>query len=77
MFIISKLESWDWDNVQGALESSLKNLKLDYVDMYMTHGAIPKINPETMVVAKYSLFDVWRQMEHLYNSGLCRSIAVG
>jgi len=52
-------------NIRKALESSLKSLKTDHVDLYLMHWP----NPDTYI-------ETWRQMEDLYENGLCRAIGV-
>lgn len=54
-----------YDAVIKACETSLKKLRLDYVDLYLLHWAIPGKNAEA-----------WRAMETLYERGLVRAIGV-
>lgn len=52
-------------NVRGALEKSLRELGMDYVDIYLMHWPV-----------KDYYIENWKQMEQLYREGLCRAIGV-
>lgn len=66
-FIITKLSNYDQRNktVREALKDSLKQLDMDYVDLYLIHW--PQTN---------TYLDSWKQMEELYKEGFCRAIGV-
>jgi diketogulonate reductase-like aldo/keto reductase len=72
LFITSKL----WNTHRGyepalkAFETSLKNLELDYIDLYLIHWPSNKANGST--VNSYT----WRAFEKLYKEGLIKSIGV-
>lgn len=53
------------DNVEDGLETSLKALGVDYVDLYLMHWP---------VTGKY--LASWKEMERLYKEGKCRAIGV-
>jgi diketogulonate reductase-like aldo/keto reductase len=57
------------EQVQQSFESSLRNLRTDYVDAYLLHG--PYSHPD-LVSADW---EVWGAMEELYRSG--RALAIG
>lgn len=67
LFITTKL----WNTDQGyqstlqAFKKSLKNLQLDYLDLYLIHWAVQD---------KY--LESWRAMEKLYEEGYIRAIGV-
>jgi methylglyoxal/glyoxal reductase len=69
IFITTKL----WNSDQGynktlkAFEDSMERLMMDYLDLYLIHWPVPKIN-------KY--VDTWRAMEKLYKDGKIRAIGV-
>ena len=69
LFITSKL----WNNAQGyestlqAFETTMANLQLDYLDLYLIHWPLPKNR-------KY--IDTWKAMEKLYKEGRVRAIGV-
>ncbi|WVQ64584.1 uncharacterized protein L199_002751 [Kwoniella botswanensis] len=51
-----------------ALEDSLRNLKLDYVDMFLMHSPI--------TIKPYTIAEAWRIMEALQAEGKCVDIGV-
>lgn len=53
------------NNVRGAFEKSLKELQLEYVDVYLMHWPVAE---------RY--IDSWKEMERLYQEGLCKVIGV-
>jgi diketogulonate reductase-like aldo/keto reductase len=76
-------------DVEWSLRKSLKELRLDYVDLFLIHWPIACMKDDDMMPlrgpdGKYVL-DVnlthqqeitWRAMEHLYDRGLTKSIGV-
>lgn len=67
LFITSKVWNTDqgYDQTLRAFEASLERLGFDYLDLYLTHWAIP----ETFV-------DTYRAIQRLYDEKLVRSIGV-
>ncbi len=67
LFITTKVWNDDIrrDTVAPAFEESLKRLRLDYVDLYLVHWAIPG-----------KITSTWRAMEALQRSGRVKSIGV-
>lgn len=66
IFVTTKLWNADqgYDTTLRAFDESLKNLGMDYVDLYLIHWPKDK-NVET-----------WKAMEKLYKEGLIRAIGV-
>lgn len=66
-FVTTKLCNQDQlkDNVRGGLETSLKELGMEYVDLYLMHWP---------VTGKF--IDSWKEMEKLYKEGKCKAIGV-
>lgn len=69
LFITTKL--WNRDHANGnyraALETSLKKLGLDHIDLYLIHWPLPSF--DNYVAA-------WKELEQLRDEGLIRSIGV-
>lgn len=42
---------WDYDTVRAKLEQSLKNLRTDFLDLYLLHWPPPTVSPEDAVTA--------------------------
>lgn len=91
IFITTKL----WHNymeskerIRQGIEKSLKNLKLDYVDLYLVHIPMPRkfttevdLNPldengAALSVDADLVHVIWRGMEELVDAGLTKSIGV-
>lgn len=75
IFVTSKL----WNTVRGydetirAFYESIKDLKLDYVDLYMIHWPVPNVFKENYIEMNAA---TWRAMETLYEEGRCRAIGI-
>lgn len=71
--------------MRGAIEATLKHLKLDYLDLYLIHwpmayeaGAnlFPKDDKGYFIEGDVDYVDTWKAMEELVDAGLTRSIGV-
>lgn len=87
IFITSKLWNTNHkkENVEKACKQTLKDLKLDYLDLYLIHWGIafePGDNNEPLDSEGYirtenvSLRETWEAMENLVEKGLVKSIGV-
>ena len=87
MFVTSKLWSTDADtkDVKPAIEKSLKNFNLSYLDLYLVHWPVPYQKSDDLfpkdsdgkpLHADVDLLDTWRAMEELVDSGLTKSIGI-
>lgn len=89
LFITTKLWNSDHGHVREACEDSLKNLQLDYLDLYLVH--FPIATRHTGVGTTNSALDsdgvldidttisletTWHAMEDLVSAGLVRSIGI-
>lgn len=89
IFITSKLTNTHHQRVQECLDSTLKSLGVDYVDLYLVHWPVP-LNPNGNhpdfpmlpdgsgrdVLFDWKLRDTWKQMEDLLETGKVKSIGV-
>ncbi|MFD1859932.1 aldo/keto reductase [Aeromicrobium camelliae] len=69
LFVTTKVPGDDqgYESTLASLESSLERLGLDYVDLYLIHWPLPRVD-------RY--VDTWRAMIDLRERGLTRSIGV-
>ena len=86
LFVTSKV----WNNMHGegdvlrSCEKTLKDLKLDYLDLYLVHWPFPNHHapgvsvdsrdPEAVPYIHDNYMKTWRQMERLVDEGLVRHI---
>ncbi|KIM63911.1 hypothetical protein SCLCIDRAFT_673144 [Scleroderma citrinum Foug A] len=90
LFITSKLwnNAHQPDQVEPALDETLKQLGLEYLDLYLVHWPVafppgndlfPRVPNEqdvTLIDTETSLVDTWKAMIKLLNTGKVKSIGV-
>lgn len=92
LFVTSKLWNVDHDpkNVKPAIERTLKDLQLDYLDLYLMHFPVSWPNrrknnndyPESFnqdfygTQTEITVFQTWQAMESLVDDGLVKDIGV-
>lgn len=75
LFVTSKL----WNSEQGfdstlrAFDETMKNLELDYLDLYLIHWPIAKGHDKDW---QLMIRETWRAMEQLFEQGRIRAIGV-
>jgi alcohol dehydrogenase (NADP+) len=86
LWITSKL----WNNahaarhVRPALEATLRDLRLDYLDLYLIHWPVlfkenivfPRRADQFLPEEAIPVMETWQAMEKLVKSGMCRFIGV-
>jgi len=86
VFVTSKLwnSSHHPDDVPLALEQTLSDLQLDYLDLYLIHWPIvfrrgvssPKNHDDLLPLSEIAIADTWGAMEKLVKAGKVKSIGV-
>ncbi|KZW03674.1 putative GCY1-galactose-induced protein of aldo/keto reductase family [Exidia glandulosa HHB12029] len=77
LFVTTKLTGEYHDNVQAGLDASLKELDLEYVDLYLVHWPHAQPNGKLVQPNEYpTVVDTWKQMEKLLETGKCKAIGV-
>ena len=86
LFVVSKLwnDSHAPENVRPAVEQTLEDLQLDYLDLYLVHwpvaqkkGTILPVKDEDWIPLKELPLELtWAEMEKLYNDGVVKAIGV-
>ncbi|KAI5368319.1 putative aldolase-type TIM barrel, aldo/keto reductase, aldo-keto reductase [Septoria linicola] len=84
-FVTTKLWSSDHQRVEAALDKSLQDLRLDYVDLFLMHWPVT-LSPDTGAeygkedrknhVECWDFTNTWREMEKLLDGGKVRNIGV-
>ncbi|KAH8929090.1 aldose reductase [Atractiella rhizophila] len=73
IFLTTKLNNPDHHRVNEALEESLKNLQVDYLDLYLMHWPIGKAPDGTL---SEDFVETWAKMQKIAETGKVRSLGI-
>merc|ERR1712228_481643 len=79
LWITSKFFNQEWDSVSEALEGTLKDLQIEYVDAFLTHWPIQNTPNMTTPPKPYNLEELFTVHQTLYAqevAGLTKSIGI-
>jgi len=75
LFVVTKLG--ENSDVQGSFNASLKNLGLDYIDLWLMHWPLSMKNGRTYAPEESPTFvETWKGMEKVLEGGKVKSIGV-
>ena len=63
-------------NVAAACRRSLRNLRLEYLDLYLIHWPLDWRKGTVLCPGRTPLIETWGAMEKLVDEGLARAIGV-
>lgn len=86
LWITSKLwnDNHAPEDVEPAIEHTLRELRLDYLDLYLVHWPVvvkkgmflPETGADLISLEELPINTTWKAMERLVEKGLCRHIGV-
>lgn len=76
LFITTKLWVSSFDKPEETIKQQLKDLQLDYVDLYLLHWPLRSYNKEKNEFVKIPMYKLWGEMESLVKKGYTKSIGV-
>lgn len=76
IFVTTKNWNDERDDVEGALDASLKKLGLDYVDLYLIHWPVSWKKGTEEVDESLDYITVYKKLQPLVKAGKARSIGI-
>ncbi|KAF8960310.1 Aldo/keto reductase [Flammula alnicola] len=77
IFLTTKLNNNDHGRVEQALEQSLKDLKTDYLDLWLIHWPAPMVENLSGPDRSIDWLDTWKKMEKVYKEHPEKVKAIG
>lgn len=76
VWITTKLNNPDHKRAAEALESSLKNLGVDHIDLWLMHWPSSTIGSQKLHYEDWDYCDTWAEMQKAIGTGKVRNIGV-
>lgn len=76
LFITTKLLQDNKASVEEQIQTSLDNLGLDYLDLYLVHWPTTAYNADTESWERQPMHVVWKKMEDAVKAGKIKSIGI-
>ncbi|KAF7584153.1 putative glycerol 2-dehydrogenase (NADP) [Clavispora lusitaniae] len=76
IFVTSKLWNDDHKNPSAAFEKSLKDLGLDYLDLYLMHWPVSNSDGRKSEEKDYDYIETYKKMQELAKSGKAKAIGI-
>lgn len=74
--IVTKIWPDNYSKVEETLNKQLKDLQVEYVDVYLLHWPLRLYDKEKKEFQKIPTYKLWAEMESLVKKGLVKSIGV-
>lgn len=77
IYVTTKLWNTEHNNIEGALDTSLKKLGLDYVDLYLIHWPVNSGDfSKKATEENYDYIDTYKRLQNVVKQGKAKSIGV-
>jgi len=78
IWVTSKLwnEHHRWDEAQAAIRKSIRDLGVEYLDLYLIHWPVAFVPGGDEIDKDTTIVDTWRTMEDLVRANLTRKIGI-
>ncbi|SGZ49249.1 CIC11C00000004377 [Sungouiella intermedia] len=76
IYVTTKLWNTAHDDVEGALNTSLKKLGLDYVDLYLIHWPISVGGDAKATPEEFDYLETYKKVQKLVGTGKVKSVGI-